>query len=129
MPHTGANASVLLATLSLSSSYDDSVRPVLPAGNRGLWVATPAPTLSNEGIERGGFHARRITSYNVCYTKLLRSDVASIRTTARKDGGDYVINGAKTYITNGTRADFITLAVRTGGEGFKGISLIRNNFV
>jgi citronellyl-CoA dehydrogenase len=52
------------------------------------------------------------------------SDVASIRTTARRDGDDYVINGAKTYITNGTRADFITLAVRTGAEGYKGISLI-----
>lgn len=52
------------------------------------------------------------------------SDVASIRTTARRVGGDYVINGAKTYITNGTRADFITLAVRTGAEGHGGVSLI-----
>jgi len=52
------------------------------------------------------------------------SDVASIRTTAKRVGDDYVINGAKTYITNGTRADFITLAVRTGGDGFKGISLM-----
>lgn len=52
------------------------------------------------------------------------SDVASIKTTAKKVGGDYVINGAKTFITNGTRADFITLAVRTGGEGYGGISLI-----
>ncbi len=52
------------------------------------------------------------------------SDVAGIRTTARRDGDDYVINGAKTYITNGTRADFLTLAVRTGGEGFGGISLL-----
>jgi citronellyl-CoA dehydrogenase len=52
------------------------------------------------------------------------SDVASIRTTARKVGGDYVINGAKTFITNGTRADFITLAVRTGAEGYGGISLL-----
>lgn len=52
------------------------------------------------------------------------SDVASIRTTARRVGGDYVINGAKTFITNGTRADFVTLAVRTGGEGHGGISLI-----
>jgi citronellyl-CoA dehydrogenase len=52
------------------------------------------------------------------------SDVANLRTTARRDGDDLVINGAKTYITNGTRADFITLAVRTGGEGFKGISLV-----
>ena len=52
------------------------------------------------------------------------SDVAAIRTTARRDGDDWVINGAKTYITNGTRADFITLAVRTGEPGFGGISLM-----
>ncbi|MFP2904294.1 acyl-CoA dehydrogenase family protein [Pyxidicoccus sp. 3LFB2] len=52
------------------------------------------------------------------------SDVASIRTTARRDGDDYVINGSKMWITNGTRADFITLAVRTGGEGYGGISLV-----
>ena len=52
------------------------------------------------------------------------SDVAAIRTTARRDGDDYIINGQKLWITNGTRADFITLAVRTGGEGFGGISFI-----
>lgn len=52
------------------------------------------------------------------------SDVASIRTTARSDGDDYVINGAKTFITNGARADFVTLAVRTGGPGFGGVSLV-----
>ncbi len=52
------------------------------------------------------------------------SDVANIMTTAKKVGGDYVINGAKTFITNGTRADFITLAVRTGGESFGGLSLL-----
>src|SRR5205823_3364358 len=52
------------------------------------------------------------------------SDVAAIRTTARKVGDEYVINGAKCWITNGTRADFITLAVRTGGEGHAGISLV-----
>jgi citronellyl-CoA dehydrogenase len=52
------------------------------------------------------------------------SDVASIRTTARRDGGDFVINGAKCWITNGTRADFLTLAVRTGGAGFGGVSLV-----
>jgi alkylation response protein AidB-like acyl-CoA dehydrogenase len=52
------------------------------------------------------------------------SDVAAIRTTARKDGSDYVINGAKTYITNGAFADFITLAVRTGEAGHGGISLV-----
>lgn len=52
------------------------------------------------------------------------SDVASIRTHARVEGGDFVINGQKTYITNGSFADFITLAVRTGPEGHGGISLV-----
>jgi citronellyl-CoA dehydrogenase len=52
------------------------------------------------------------------------SDVANLRTTARRVGDDYVINGAKMWITNGTRADFITLAVRTGGPGYGGISLV-----
>jgi citronellyl-CoA dehydrogenase len=52
------------------------------------------------------------------------SDVAAIRTTARKDGGDYIINGAKTFITNASFADYLTLAVRTGEDGFGGISLM-----
>jgi citronellyl-CoA dehydrogenase len=52
------------------------------------------------------------------------SDVANLRTTARRDGGDYVVNGQKTFITNGARADFITLAVRTGGPGYAGVSLV-----
>jgi len=52
------------------------------------------------------------------------SDVANLQTKAEKQGDDYVINGAKMYITNGARADFITLAVRTGGAGHKGISLV-----
>ncbi len=53
------------------------------------------------------------------------SDVAAIRTRAVPDGDDYLINGAKMWITNGTQADFITLLTRTGGErGFRGMSLI-----
>lgn len=52
------------------------------------------------------------------------SDVAAIKTRARVDGNDLVITGQKLWITNGTRADFIVLAARTGGEGHKGISLV-----
>ena len=52
------------------------------------------------------------------------SDVAAIRTRARRVGDDYVISGQKLWITNGSRADFITLGVRTGEEGFGGISLV-----
>ena len=53
------------------------------------------------------------------------SDVAAIRTSAVKDGDFYVINGAKTFITNGAGADFVTLACKTNKEaGSAGISLI-----
>jgi citronellyl-CoA dehydrogenase len=53
------------------------------------------------------------------------SDVAGLRTTARKVGDEYVINGSKTYITNGTRADFVTLMVKTDPDaGHSGISII-----
>lgn len=44
------------------------------------------------------------------------SDVAGIQTWAKKDGDDYIVNGSKTYITNGTRADFVTLLVKTNPE-------------
>jgi citronellyl-CoA dehydrogenase len=51
------------------------------------------------------------------------SDVAGIQTVARRDGDDYVINGSKTFITNGTRADFVTLLVKTSPErGARGCS-------
>lgn len=52
------------------------------------------------------------------------SDVAAIRTRAVRDGDHYVVNGSKTFITSGCRADFVTTAVRTGGEGHGGISLL-----
>jgi acyl-CoA dehydrogenase len=52
------------------------------------------------------------------------SDVAGIRTTAVRDGDGYVVNGSKTFITSGVRADFITTAVRTGGPGHAGVSLL-----
>ncbi len=57
------------------------------------------------------------------------SDVAGIRTTAVRDGDVYVVNGAKTFITSGVRADFVTTAVRTGGPagsggGHAGVSLL-----
>ncbi|WP_025617399.1 acyl-CoA dehydrogenase family protein [Salinispora cortesiana] len=52
------------------------------------------------------------------------SDVAGLRTTARRDGDHYLVNGAKAYITSGHRADFVTTAVRTGGPDAGGVSLL-----
>lgn len=52
------------------------------------------------------------------------SDVANMRTRARQEGDDYVIDGEKTFISNGMRADSYVIAARTGGPGGQGISLI-----
>ena len=51
------------------------------------------------------------------------SDVASLRTSAIKDGNHYVISGEKTFITGGMIADYYVVGARTGGPGLKGISL------
>jgi len=52
------------------------------------------------------------------------SDVSAIQTTAKKEGDSYVINGSKTYITNGTQADFLTLLARTSEDpGYHSFSL------
>ncbi len=52
------------------------------------------------------------------------SDVANLLTRAVRKGDAYIVNGSKTFITSGTRADFVTAAVRTGGPGHGGISLL-----
>jgi acyl-CoA dehydrogenase len=52
------------------------------------------------------------------------SDVARLQTSAWRDGDHYVVNGQKTFITSGMRADYYTVAVRTGGPGASGVSLL-----
>jgi acyl-CoA dehydrogenase len=52
------------------------------------------------------------------------SDVAQLKTRAVRDGGDFIVNGSKMFITGGMRADYFTTAVRTGGPGMSGISLL-----
>ena len=52
------------------------------------------------------------------------SDVAQLATTAKRDGDHYVVNGSKMFITSGMRADWYTVAVRTGGPGAAGVSLL-----
>lgn len=80
-----------------ATQIDDFVRPVL-AGEQIAALAVTEPD--------GG------------------SDVANLRTRAVRDGEHYVVNGSKTYITSGLRADFFTTVVRTGGEGYAGLSIL-----
>jgi len=52
------------------------------------------------------------------------SDVANLKTKAFKNKNDFIVNGEKTFITSGMRADYYTVAVRTGGPGAAGVSLL-----
>jgi alkylation response protein AidB-like acyl-CoA dehydrogenase len=52
------------------------------------------------------------------------SDVANIQTTARREGDYYIVNGQKKFITGAMKSDYFTVAVRTGGPGRRGISLL-----
>ena len=52
------------------------------------------------------------------------SDVAQLKTKATRRGDHYIVNGSKMFITSGMRADWLTCAVRTGGEGASGVSLL-----
>lgn len=91
-------------------------------------MATPIINILGSEEQKQEFLAPAIKGEKIaaiCVTEpFAGSDVAGIKTTAKKDGGDYVINGSKTFITNGTRADFLMLAAKTNPEaGHAGMSL------
>lgn len=94
-------------------SLDIGLPPVWKWGNTALKDRIVAEVLSGKKIS-----ALAITEPSG------GSDVANIKTKAVKDGDHYIVNGSKTFITSGTRADYYTVAVRTGGEGYNGISLL-----
>ncbi|EJL87356.1 acyl-CoA dehydrogenase [Polaromonas sp. CF318] len=95
-------------------SHNIALPPVLHHGTPALQQEVITPVLRGEKIA-----ALAITEPGG------GSDVAALRTTARRDGGDYVIDGEKVFITSGMRADFLTVAVRTGeAQGPAGISLL-----
>lgn len=90
-------------------SHNIGLPPVLRHGSAQLQQQVIPPVLRGEQIA-----ALAITEPGG------GSDVASLRTTARLEGGEWVINGEKVFITSGMRADWITVAVRTGESGAKG---------
>jgi acyl-CoA dehydrogenase len=108
--HIAGGASGVFASLFTSGI---SLPHLIAAGDPGQIERWVRPTIAGEKIG-----ALAITEPDG------GSDVANIRTTAKRDGGDYVVNGAKTYITSGVRADFVVTAVRTGDAGAHGISLL-----
>ena len=94
-------------------SYSIAMPPVLSMGTEKQKQKFLIPVLKG-----GKISALGITEPNA------GSDVANIRTRAVRNGDHYIVNGSKTFITSGCRAHFITTAVRTGGTGYKGVSLL-----
>ena len=96
-------------------SHNIGLPPVVAHGSQAVQQEVVPPVLRGEQIAALG-----ITEPGG------GSDVAALRTTARRDGDEYVIDGEKTFITSGMRADWITLAVRTdpANRGAGGISMI-----
>jgi acyl-CoA dehydrogenase len=94
-------------------SHGIALPPIVRAGTAEQKERFIAPVLRGEKIA-----ALAITEPNG------GSDVAALKTRAKRDGDFYVVDGSKTFITSGCRADFVTTAVRTGGEGHGGISLL-----
>ncbi len=94
-------------------SHGIGLPPVMALANDALAAEIAPPVLAGEAIcalavtEPGG-----------------GSDVANLRTTATRDGDDFIVHGSKTFITSGLRADWLTTAVRTGGEGAAGVSVL-----
>lgn len=94
-------------------SHAIALPPILALGTDELKARFVAPTLRGAMVS-----ALAITEPGG------GSDVARMATRAERDGDVFVVTGAKTFITSGCRADFVVAAVRTGGEGHGGISLL-----
>jgi acyl-CoA dehydrogenase len=94
-------------------SLDIGLPPILRLGREALKERLVPPVLTGEKI-----CALAITEPNA------GSDVGGIQTKAVREGDSYRVNGRKTFITSGARADILTCAVRTGGPGPHGVSLL-----
>jgi acyl-CoA dehydrogenase len=101
------------------------------AGAIGAHVAIATPPVTRHGTEeqKQRFLVPAIRGESIAALAITEpgggSDVAALRTRATRDGDHYVVDGVKTFITNGTRADWLVVAVRTTAEGgHRGISLL-----
>jgi acyl-CoA dehydrogenase len=100
----------LLASLF---SHTIGAPPIVAGGSEALKARVLPPILAGDKIS-----ALAVTEPSG------GSDVANLATRAVRDGDHYIVNGSKTFITSGMRADFLTVAVRTGGPGAGGVSAL-----
>jgi acyl-CoA dehydrogenase len=111
--HAGGTSGLCAALLTHGIALPHLINSAVALGNQDLIERFARPTLAGDLIG-----SLAVTEPDG------GSDVASLRTRAERDGDDFVVNGTKTFITSGARADFVTTAVRTGGPGHAGISLL-----
>ncbi|MDQ1706295.1 MAG: acyl-CoA dehydrogenase, partial [Frankiaceae bacterium] len=109
MLYNGASGGVMASLLT----HGIALPHIVASGNADLIDRYAKPTLAGDKIG-----ALAVTEPEA------GSDVAGVRTRAVRDGDSYVVNGAKTYITSSTRADFVTTVVRTGEDPHRGLSLL-----
>jgi len=95
------------------NSHTIGAPPIVRFGSEAMKARVLPPILAGEKIS-----ALAITEPSA------GSDVAGLKTTARRDGDQFIVRGEKTFITSGMRADYYSVAVRTGGAGMGGISLL-----
>ena len=95
------------------NSHTIGAPPIARFGSEAMKARVLPPILAGEKIS-----ALAITEPSA------GSDVANLKTTARRDGEHFIVRGEKTFITSGMRADYYSVAVRTGGPGMGGISLL-----
>ncbi len=95
------------------NSHTIGAPPIARFGSEAMKARVLPPILAGEKIS-----ALAITEPSA------GSDVANLKTTARRDGDHFIVRGEKTFITSGMRADYYSVAVRTGGPGMGGISLL-----
>jgi acyl-CoA dehydrogenase len=107
--YAGASSGLLSALFT----HGIAIPHLVKSGNADLIDRYAKPTLAGEMIG-----SLAVTEPDA------GSDVAAIRTRAVRDGDRYLVNGAKTFITSSTRADFVTTVVRTGDDPHRGISLL-----
>jgi acyl-CoA dehydrogenase len=94
-------------------THQIALRPILDVGSEAMKMRFAPPIISGEKILSVG-----VTEPSG------GSDVAQLKTRADRRGDHYVVNGSKTFITNGMRADYVMTAVRTGEAGVGGISML-----
>lgn len=100
-------------TVAALLSHTISIPTLVEAGSEDLKQRVLTPVLAGTAI-----------AALACTEPTGGSDVGATRTSARLEGGYYVVNGEKAFISSGMRADFLVAVVRTGGGGTKGLSLL-----